>query len=189
MSMKGRLRRQKILSVANNILLSDGIDKLVLRQVAKQADIKLGHLQHYFSTRDDLLEAIIFEAWNGDELILSRATSVKDVKRVVNELLLSWRGDKGKIYLVLAIRSLYDERFKRLKVKIYQTFYDDLIAFMKIIHPSRSKQELLRQTKIVTSLLDGAIMQVNDGTEQSIEIEESELHKDLIEVASNLILA
>ena len=58
---KGQLRKAKVMSVAGSILINEGVDNLILRKVATVADIKLGHLQYYFPTRDDLLEALIYE--------------------------------------------------------------------------------------------------------------------------------
>lgn len=187
-SEKGRLRRRKLLSIAKNIVLDKGPDKLVLRQIAKEADVKLGHLQHYFPTRDDLLEAIIYEAWESDEKILLDATSDKDVSKIVSRLLDSWAGDKGKIYLVLANCGLYQDRFRKLKIEIYQAFYDDLVSCIRALHPSRSSKDIIRRTKVITSILDGAMLQVHCGTEAAIKKSKSDLKRDLVKLVSDLIL-
>jgi len=186
---KGQLRKAKVLSVAGAILINEGIDNLILRKVAMVADIKLGHLQYYFPTRDDLLEALIYEAWEEDEAVLVSASTNEEMLKVVRDLLVSWGGDRGKIYLVLTLRSLYDERFRLLKQKIYQGFYEDLMIFLKPLHPERSKQELLRQAKMITSLIDGAMVQDHSGSERAIKKQRNDLQSDLSELVLKLILS
>jgi AcrR family transcriptional regulator len=187
LSAKGQLRRANVLSVAKKMLLSEGVDNLILRKVATEADIKLGHLQHYFPTRDDLLEALICEAWESDEAELVKATTAEDIKGVIADLLEAWAGDRGKIYLVLTLRSLYDPRFKTLKEKIYQRFYLDLIVFLKEIHPTRSRTELLRQAKIITSLMDGAMLQDHCGSARTVKKQRKDFYQDLVELAFDII--
>lgn len=185
---KGRLQKAKVMSVAGSILVNEGIDNLILRKVATVAEIKLGHLQYYFPTRDDLLEALINEAWEKDEAILVSATTNEEVLTVIRALIGSWGGDRGKIYLVLTQRSLYDERFRTLKQKIYQRFYNDLMLFLKPLHPERSKQDLLRQSKVITSLMDGAMMQDHSGATRTIKKQKNDLQDDLSEVVLKLML-
>ena len=56
---KGEQRRQDILACARTLLVEDGYDGFVLREVAARVGVTLGNLQYYFATRDDLLEAVI----------------------------------------------------------------------------------------------------------------------------------
>jgi AcrR family transcriptional regulator len=186
---KGQLRKAKVLSVAGSILINEGIDNLILRKVATEADIKLGHLQYYFPTRDDLLEALINETWETDEAALVSASTPEEILQVVKGLLVAWGGDRGKIYLVLTLRSLYDERFRLLKQKIYQSFYEDLMLFLKPLHPERSKQELLRQAKMITSLMDGAMLQDHSGSERVMKKQKSDFQSDLSEMVLKLMLS
>jgi len=185
---KGQLRKAKVLSVAGTILINEGIDNLILRKVATVADIKLGHLQYYFPTRDDLLEALIYETWEKDEATLVSASTTEEIQKVVKDLLVAWGGDRGKIYLILTLRALYDERFRLLKQKIYQSFYEDLMLFLKPLHPERSKQELLRQAKMITSLMDGAMLQDHSGSERLIKKQKDDFQSDLSAMVLKLML-
>ena len=116
------------------------------------------------------------------------ASTPEEIQEVVKDLLVAWGGDRGKIYLVLTLRSLYDERFRLLKQKIYQSFYEDLMLFLKPLHPERSKQELLRQAKMITSLMDGAMLQDHSGSERVMAKQKSDFQRDLSEMVLKLML-
>ena len=56
---KGELRRAEILAAARQLLVDDGYDRFVLREIANRVGVMLGNLQYYYPTRDDLLEAVV----------------------------------------------------------------------------------------------------------------------------------
>jgi AcrR family transcriptional regulator len=55
--------RETILQTAKNILLSDGYDKLSLREVARQCNIAVGTIYNYFPSKLTLTAAIMLEDW------------------------------------------------------------------------------------------------------------------------------
>ena len=59
MTGKGAARRDEILAEARAILVDEGLDRFVLREIAARVGILLGNLQYYYATRDDLLEALV----------------------------------------------------------------------------------------------------------------------------------
>ncbi|MBG0831830.1 TetR/AcrR family transcriptional regulator [Planomonospora sp. ID67723] len=56
---KGDNRRQNLLDVTEHILVTRGNAELSLRAVATAAGVRLGHLQHYFPTRGELIHAVL----------------------------------------------------------------------------------------------------------------------------------
>ncbi|NIB41618.1 helix-turn-helix transcriptional regulator [Pseudomaricurvus alkylphenolicus] len=185
---KGLQRRAELMAVARDLLLNEGVDNVVLRQVAAAANVKLGHLQYYFPTRDDLLEALFCEAWEGDEATIHEGASAEDLESIISNLLVGWAGDRGRIYLVLTLRSFHDQRFYELKRRIYFKFYDEMVVLLKKIHPDRSRPELLRKAKIFTSLLDGAMFQMHSGGEDEVRRQTTRFHSDLKDAAMMLVL-
>ncbi len=55
--------REAILHTAKSILLSDGYDKLSLREVARQCNIAVGTIYNYFPSKLALTIAIMLEDW------------------------------------------------------------------------------------------------------------------------------
>ncbi|MBG0821526.1 TetR/AcrR family transcriptional regulator [Planomonospora sp. ID91781] len=56
---KGSNRREELLDVTERVLVDRGNAELSLRTVAAEAGVRLGHLQHYFRTRADLVQAVL----------------------------------------------------------------------------------------------------------------------------------
>jgi len=59
---KGELRRAAILEAAEHVLVTSGNANATMRNFAAAANVRIGHLQHYFPTRPDLLQAILERA-------------------------------------------------------------------------------------------------------------------------------
>ncbi|QNE21041.1 TetR/AcrR family transcriptional regulator [Kribbella qitaiheensis] len=78
LSSRGEGRREAVLRVARDVLVKEGYDQFVLRRVAAAAEMKLGNLQYYFATRDDLLEAVIRAQFEPDLTALRVATDLPD---------------------------------------------------------------------------------------------------------------
>jgi AcrR family transcriptional regulator len=56
---KGHDTRERIVAVARSILVDEGYDRFVLRQIAARAGIKPGNLQYYFASKKELLQAVL----------------------------------------------------------------------------------------------------------------------------------
>lgn len=67
-------RRTAVLRVAVECMASSGFDNLRLRDVASAAGVSIGLLQHYFETRDDLVEEAFRQA--SEDLLAEWAAAV-----------------------------------------------------------------------------------------------------------------
>ncbi|GAA4776858.1 MULTISPECIES: TetR/AcrR family transcriptional regulator [Streptomyces] len=56
---KGLRRRAELLDAAERLLSASGGAQLTLRAVADEAGVRLGHLQHYFPSRAELVAALL----------------------------------------------------------------------------------------------------------------------------------
>lgn len=59
MTARGEVKRERILSVAREMLLEGGPDAVILRDVAQRLNTTHGNLQHYYPTRQALLVAVL----------------------------------------------------------------------------------------------------------------------------------
>ena len=77
---KGSSTRARILAEARRALIVEGLDGLVMREVAAACGIKLGNLQYYFPTREVLLtEVIRSEARLDVDVIRARSEALEPV--------------------------------------------------------------------------------------------------------------
>ena len=58
-SRHGEARCAELIGIARDLLVEGGLDTFAMRTVAARAGMRLGNLQYYYATRDDLLEAVI----------------------------------------------------------------------------------------------------------------------------------
>ena len=56
---KGELRRIALLDAAERVLVTSGNANATMRNIAAASDVRIGHLQHYFPTRSDLMQAVL----------------------------------------------------------------------------------------------------------------------------------
>ncbi|MGJ3191535.1 TetR/AcrR family transcriptional regulator [Paenarthrobacter nitroguajacolicus] len=56
---KGALRKVALLDAAEDVLVTKGNANAAMRDFAAAAGVRIGHLQHYFPTRADLIRAVL----------------------------------------------------------------------------------------------------------------------------------
>lgn len=56
---KGELRRISLLDAAEHVLVTSGNANATMRNIAAESNVRIGHLQHYFPTRSDLMQAVL----------------------------------------------------------------------------------------------------------------------------------
>jgi AcrR family transcriptional regulator len=57
-------QRERILAAAEQLMVSHGVERSRLRDVAEAAGVSVGTVQHYFTTRDQLIEDLF--DWSGE---------------------------------------------------------------------------------------------------------------------------
>jgi AcrR family transcriptional regulator len=161
---KGQQRQLDILAAARRLLVDDGYDGFVLREVAARLGIQLGNLQYYYATRDDLLEGVIraeFTRNQGEIATLSAGSRPPREKlaRIVRHLLDVWAREGGRVYVVMSLLAIHYERFAGLHREIYGAFYEGLVPVLAELRPKLKRAELRRLARLVTALVDGSLVQ------------------------------
>lgn len=172
LTVKGTGTRDKILQEARNLLVSYGTSRLVMREVAKRCDIKLGNLQYYFASREILLEAIISREAQQDIHTIrgvfdSKKTPRAKLRVIVDGLLHRWRGESAVIFSTLNLYSLHDDTFKALYARIYAAHYKALEEAIALVSPGVSQKEYARRARLMSALIDGAAYQTEVGRQST----------------------
>ncbi|NIK58449.1 TetR/AcrR family transcriptional regulator [Kribbella shirazensis] len=160
---RGAARRDDVLAVARELLVDEGLDQFVLRRIAARAGMKLGNLQYYFATRDDLLEQVIRAEFEHDVQAIRRATTIDGLKDAALALVRHWTTGGGAIFVTMTMLAYHHERFRRLNHEIYETFYRDLGTLIRRVAPGLDEQEIRMRARLITSVLDGVALQLNAG--------------------------
>jgi AcrR family transcriptional regulator len=164
---KGLQRREQILAVARKQLVEEGYDHFVLREIAAQSGMTIGNLQYYFSTRELLLEAVTRTALSDDletlEAISENGCQGKArLRELASVLIGKWSGDSGKIYAAVSSLSRSQPAFRSMLGELYLQLYEYLISVLKELRPRAHRQTLLDKARLITALLDGAVIQLRN---------------------------
>lgn len=182
---KGQVRQTEILGAARTLLISDGLDGFVLRRIADQVGIKLGNLQHYYATRDDLLEALVRDEFRHDLNTLESPATTADTSTAtfdsstatqsgtesaaqaetqfldsVRTLIERWGIDGGNVYMATGMLSVADERFAALCHEMYTSFYAVMTQHIHRLDPTATATDAHGRAILVTALIDGSSLQV-----------------------------
>lgn len=162
---KGEARRAEILAAARAVLVDEGLDRFVLREIAARVGILLGNLQYYYATRDDLLEAVVRAefARNAAEvsaLAHGRGSPDARLAAITRHLIDVWARAGGRVYAAMSLLALHQPRFRALHREIYLAFYESLLPVLREVRPGARRSELLAVARLVTTLIDGALVQV-----------------------------
>ena len=162
---KGQRRRAEIIAIARSVLIEDGYDCFVLRDIADRAGIKLGNLQYYFPTREDLVEAVAMAESQRTLEAIRKIDSesiapAEKLTRLVHTIVRQWQREGGKIFVVVTLLSIHNARFRRLHLEIYEHFYQAISNVLAEFEPDAPRATLMRKARLATSLLDGALSQV-----------------------------
>jgi AcrR family transcriptional regulator len=162
---KGARRRGAILAAARAVLVDDGYDAFALRPIAARVGVTLGNLQYYFATRDDLLEAVVraeFARNQAEVAALSAGpgTPAERLAVIARHLIAVWAREGGRVYAVMSLTALHQPRFRALHAEIYAAFYEALLPVLRAVRPRARRPELLRVARLVTTVIDGALVQV-----------------------------
>lgn len=165
---RGEMSRSRILDTARTLLEEEGLERFILREIAKRAEMGLGNLQYYFPTRDDLLVAVIRSEFEQNlDRILALDTEVTDLEehfsRFSELLIREYTGSGGKVWAVLSLLRLHNPRFRRLSEEIYQEHYDTLADAMREFGVAGSTEALREKARLITAVLDGAALQAHAG--------------------------
>jgi AcrR family transcriptional regulator len=155
-------KADQVVAIAARVLAADGIDQFVMRRIADLADMKLGNLQYYFATRDDLLEAVVRFEFAEDLATVGAIVEDDPVRRlagVVAALSRRWTAHNGSIYLSIGVLALHNDRFTDVIAEIYDQFHALMADLVRTIDPSVTPAVARRRAFLMTSVLDGASVQ------------------------------
>jgi AcrR family transcriptional regulator len=165
---KGAKRRTEIVAVARTLLVSEGYDRFVLREIAARVGMKLGNLQYYFATREILLEAVTRSESADDmrrlEAIAGNgAPAQAQLRDLARTLLRAWSKEGGRVYAVTLFLALHQPLFRQMQHELYQQFYAYLVPVLRKAKPGLRHSTLLGRARLITALLDGALLQLHGG--------------------------
>lgn len=182
---KGQETRQKIIDVGRTILVEEGYENFILRRVAAEAKIKPGNLQYYFSSKKELLSAVLLSEISRYKNIYAqfadRGKGARDVTDAVVDFLIKEIRLKSttNIWYVVWAQSAHDEDLAKVMDEWYLEYMGSLRELFKATVPGLSDRRAGHAASLLTALMDGLTNQIGHGRKRHRlhdEIEDSIKH-------------
>ena len=177
---KGERRRAEILQLAREQLIAGGYDAFSMREVAAAAGTRIGHIQYYFPTRHDLLEALIRDEFEANlsavqTIIEQDQTARSTLERIVRELVGLWLSDGAQIYIVMPFLALHEDRFRQLSDEIYGRFAGMLADVLAAMDRDVPTETIRMRARMITAVMDGGLFQAGSAPDIADEILQTSL--------------
>lgn len=163
---KGAQRRADVLRTARSHLIERGYDAFSMREIAADLGTKLGHIQYYFPTRHDLLEALVRDEFSMNLAEIEKVARAAppghaQLERAVRALVGLWLAEGARVYVVMPFLALHDSRFRALNTEINEVFYNVVAELLAAVNPALQKRERNSRARLITAILDGGLLHAN----------------------------
>jgi len=189
---KGEITRQAIVDEARRILVDEGYENFVLRQIAKNIGIQPGNLQYYFPTKKDLIWEVLSPEINKysttyNELSEGTSSGSAKILTMVNFLLEDIKSKATcNIWFTIWALAPHDPEIADLMDRWYQAYLEDLAKLIQAAEPKLALQRAHHIARIITALMDGMTNQIGHGKPRHKTIEglEDEIRSTLLHLVT-----
>ncbi len=157
---KGKNSVENILQAATDLLIDHGYHKFSLRKVADAADVRLGNLQYYFPTKDQLVEALLdrtIQAYiDGFEQLRSQGTPEEQFKAIVNDVISDLATRETTVFFPeLWSLSNHEESVARSMNEMYARYRQVLADVISEVNPALSRTQVKRLALFISCSMEG----------------------------------
>ena len=159
---RGAARVDEIIQTTKKILVNDGLADLSTRRVARELGISIGNLHYYFSTKNDLLKAVIEDVIRGYDEEFERKAKLfpnaprKRIEAFVRYLIADAKKPEVRAFFYqLWGMSVQNNFAADLRDKAYSRFVDMMVDMLAPLHPDKSIAELKSLAMSINAPIEG----------------------------------
>jgi AcrR family transcriptional regulator len=166
---KGQDTRERIIAAARAILVDEGYDNFVVRQISARVGIKPGNLQYYFANKKELLQAVLEPELARYHQAFASVTCDKSGKSevilAVVDFLLQEVTRKAACNIWYTVWALapQDQDISALMDDWYQKYLQELQSVIRSANPAISERRAGHIACILTAIMDGLTNQIGYG--------------------------
>jgi AcrR family transcriptional regulator len=166
---KGKGTRARIIGIARAILVDEGYESFVLRQIAARAGIRPGNLQYYFASKKELLQAVLEPELARYNETYAAVTAQREGKEEAIGAVIDFLLEEIKLkatcniwYTVWALAP-QDADIGTLMDDWYQQYMRELKRVIKFASPKLPDRKAGHVASLLTAIMDGLTMQIGYG--------------------------
>lgn len=191
---RGVAREETILQVARSVLATEGYAEFTLRKIAQRVQIRLGTLQHYYPTKEDLFRAVVEDTTSKYDAIYSeQAQSQSGSPRARFLAMVTYlledtrRPETAGFFYELWARAFHDPYAGELMQRAYRHHRDRIRTAMAPLNPRLSGRLAEQRAVIVAALIEGMMLFIgaNRPKDPALEDIENEICRVALRLATH----
>ena len=161
---RGQARIAEILDVSLKLFLLESYDGMSMRKVADLTGISLSNLQHYFPTRQDLLEALLADVVASYEMdyqkvFASDNNPVRRLEKVFAYLTADVKKPKTERFFTnLWSLAIHNPRVRELNDLMYSFHRRNFEKLISDANPNLTPQQVAHRACLVAAQIEGLIV-------------------------------
>jgi AcrR family transcriptional regulator len=173
---KGQIRSQEILSTAQAILAAEGYAGLSMRGVATQLGISLSTVQHYYTNKEALIEALLTYVMDNYQAAVAQVmnamsdkSQLERFKTIIDLILIEIR--RPETFGVLAEIYALSNRLPfaaRLVEAVYARERKEIFKLIYGLEPKISKAEYKLRAAMIVVQIHGLVSQLAQDNDPSL---------------------
>lgn len=158
---RGLTRQRLILDSAVTLLIDDGFHNFSLRKVAKKNGISPGNLQHYFPTKEKLVEAMLDKIIQGyleqfQTIREHSGTPKEQFENVIHHVISDLNNRTTAIFFPeLWSLANHEEEINKLMEKMYSQYRKLLADIISEVNPKLNQTQIDRAALFICSSIEG----------------------------------
>lgn len=158
---KGRERIEAILDAATSVLIDEGHARLSTRKIAARANIRPGHLQYYYPTKQDVVRGLLeryLERANAsfETELAATTTAASRVELLLDAILRDQRDpERARFFLELWALAARDPAVAAAMQAHYRAHWRRLVGALLDTTPALGRPRAERRAALLVALLEG----------------------------------
>lgn len=174
---KGRARVQAILDVARRLFTDGGYGEMTMRQVAELSGMSLSNVQHYFPTREALLQALLewvmdsYEPGFG-EIEMRQIPPPEKLEAAIRYFLAdSKRPEAERLFVEIWSLATRDPIAREIFDRMYTHHRRNLARLIALVNPALSGKEVAQRAALAAMQIEGLMLLINDSKPKHAELD------------------
>lgn len=193
-TQKGYDQVLSILNTALSVFVESGYSKLSMRGIADQSGVTLGAVQHYFKTKDALVEAMLIHAFEDiqkliDEIVssLPEETPLEQFTAVMGYMIkYVEQSSVQQMFFELSALATRHEFAAETMDKLFNNARKTVRNLIRNVKPELPKNELGTRAALVVELLMGGTFIVGNGRPRSGDLNLDELEQRTLQTMTDI---
>lgn len=174
---KGRARVQAILDVARRLFTDGGYAEMTMRQVAELSGMSLSNVQHYFPTREALLQALLESVMDSyepgfGEIEMRQAAPAAKLEAAIRYFLAdSKRPEAERLFVEIWSLATRAPIAREIFDRMYTHHRHNLSRLIALVNPTLDSKEIAQRAALAAMQIEGLMLLINDSKPRHAELE------------------